>query len=175
MLLALTVRHGGDHRLLARRADRLRGGRAGDRRAAAGRTALRWRRTPPRHHVRRRFGNADRRLRHRDQGDDQHRCGQRCRRTRCSRRGSCWPSRWPIISFYSVARGLQVGEAVPVITVIGVAASLVQIVGGIVVFGDPMPTRRPRHRRPERRLRADLRCRRAGPGADARRSSPQTA
>ncbi|MGB0872759.1 MAG: hypothetical protein ACPGWS_05945 [Solirubrobacterales bacterium] len=45
-----------------------------------------------------------------------------------------------VISFYSVARGLQVGEAVPVITVIGVAASLVQIVGGIVVFGDPMPT-----------------------------------
>lgn len=45
-----------------------------------------------------------------------------------------------IISFYSVARGLQVGEAVPVITVIGVAASLVQIIGGIVVFGDPMPT-----------------------------------
>lgn len=45
-----------------------------------------------------------------------------------------------IISFYSVARGLQVGDAVPVITMIGVAASLVQIVGGIVVFGDPMPT-----------------------------------
>lgn len=45
-----------------------------------------------------------------------------------------------IISFYSVARGLQVGEAVPVITMIGVAANLIQIVGGIVVFGDPMPT-----------------------------------
>lgn len=45
-----------------------------------------------------------------------------------------------VISFYSVARGLQLGDAVPVITVIGVAASLVQIVGGIVVFGDPMPT-----------------------------------
>lgn len=45
-----------------------------------------------------------------------------------------------IISFYSVARGLQIGEAVPVITVIGVAANLLQIVGGIVVFGDPMPT-----------------------------------
>lgn len=45
-----------------------------------------------------------------------------------------------VISFYSVARGLQVGEAVAVITVIGVAASLVQIAGGIVIFGDPMPT-----------------------------------
>ncbi len=45
-----------------------------------------------------------------------------------------------IISFYSVARGLQLGEAVPVITVIGVAANLLQIVGGIVVFGDPMPS-----------------------------------
>lgn len=45
-----------------------------------------------------------------------------------------------VISFYSVARGLQVGEVVSVITVIGVAASLVQIAGGIVVFGDPMPT-----------------------------------
>lgn len=45
-----------------------------------------------------------------------------------------------IISFYSVARGLQIGEAVPVITMIGIAASFVQIIGGIVVFGDPMPT-----------------------------------
>ena len=47
-----------------------------------------------------------------------------------------------IVSFYSVARGLQIGEAVPVITMIGVSANLIQIVGGIVVFGDPMPTRR---------------------------------
>lgn len=45
-----------------------------------------------------------------------------------------------IISFYSVARGLQIGEAVPVITVIGIAASFVQIIGGIVVFSDPMPS-----------------------------------
>lgn len=45
-----------------------------------------------------------------------------------------------VVSFYSVARGLQIGEAVPVITVIGVAANLVQIIGGIVVFGDPMPS-----------------------------------
>ncbi|HEV7918690.1 MAG TPA: hypothetical protein VGO97_03855 [Solirubrobacterales bacterium] len=45
-----------------------------------------------------------------------------------------------IVSFYSVARGLQIGEAVPVITMIGVAANLIQIVGGFVVFDDPMPT-----------------------------------
>jgi hypothetical protein len=45
-----------------------------------------------------------------------------------------------IVSFFSVARGLQVGEAVPVITLIGVAASFIQIIGGIVVFSDPMPT-----------------------------------
>lgn len=45
-----------------------------------------------------------------------------------------------IVSFYSVARGLQIGEAVPVITMIGVSANLIQIVGGIVVFGDPMPS-----------------------------------
>ncbi|MGH2906248.1 MAG: hypothetical protein ACRDKI_05700 [Solirubrobacterales bacterium] len=44
------------------------------------------------------------------------------------------------VSFFSVARGLQIGDAVPVITVIGVAASLVQIVGGIVVFNDPLPS-----------------------------------
>ncbi|MFY9487223.1 MAG: hypothetical protein WAP35_00805 [Solirubrobacterales bacterium] len=45
-----------------------------------------------------------------------------------------------VISFYSVARGLQIGEAVPVITMIGVSANLIQIVGGIVVFNDPMPS-----------------------------------
>ncbi len=44
-----------------------------------------------------------------------------------------------IVSFYSVARGLQLGDAVPVITMIGVAANLTQIVGGIIVFGDPIP------------------------------------
>ncbi len=44
-----------------------------------------------------------------------------------------------VVSFYSVARGLQTGDAVPVITMIGVAATLTQIVGGFLVFGDPMP------------------------------------
>ncbi len=44
-----------------------------------------------------------------------------------------------IVAFFSVARAFQIGEAVPVVTMIGVAASVVQIVGGIVVFNDPLP------------------------------------
>jgi hypothetical protein len=45
-----------------------------------------------------------------------------------------------VVSFLSVAKAFQIGDPVPVITLIGVAASLVQIVGGIVVFNDPMPS-----------------------------------
>jgi hypothetical protein len=45
-----------------------------------------------------------------------------------------------VVSFLSVAKAFQIGEAVPVITMIGVTASLVQIVGGIVVFNDPLPS-----------------------------------
>lgn len=45
-----------------------------------------------------------------------------------------------VVSFLSVARAFQIGEAVPTITMIGVTASLVQIVGGIVVFNDPLPS-----------------------------------
>ena len=44
-----------------------------------------------------------------------------------------------VIAFYASARGLQKGEAVPVITLTGAAANVSAIVGGIVVFGDPMP------------------------------------
>ena len=43
-----------------------------------------------------------------------------------------------IVAFYSFARGLQDGEAVPVIAVTGTAANIAGIAGGIVVFGDPM-------------------------------------
>jgi drug/metabolite transporter (DMT)-like permease len=43
-----------------------------------------------------------------------------------------------IIAFFSSARGLQDGEAVPVIAVTGTAANIAGIAGGIVVFGDPM-------------------------------------
>src|ERR1700716_2383998 len=44
-----------------------------------------------------------------------------------------------IVAFYASARGLQDGEAVPVIAVTGAAANIAGIAGGIVVFGDPMP------------------------------------
>jgi hypothetical protein len=44
-----------------------------------------------------------------------------------------------VIAFYASARGLQQGQAVPVITVTSAAANVSTIVGGIAVFGDPMP------------------------------------
>jgi drug/metabolite transporter (DMT)-like permease len=44
-----------------------------------------------------------------------------------------------VVAFYASARGLQDGEAVPVIAVTGAAANIAGIAGGILVFGDPMP------------------------------------
>ncbi len=44
-----------------------------------------------------------------------------------------------IIAFYASARGLQDGEAVPVIASTSTAANVSCILGGIIVFGDPMP------------------------------------
>jgi drug/metabolite transporter (DMT)-like permease len=44
-----------------------------------------------------------------------------------------------IAAFYASARGLQDGEAVPVIAVTGSAANVAGIAGGILVFGDPLP------------------------------------
>jgi hypothetical protein len=44
-----------------------------------------------------------------------------------------------IVAFYASARGLQEGDAVPVIAVTGTAANIAGIAGGILVFGDPMP------------------------------------
>ena len=44
-----------------------------------------------------------------------------------------------VIAFYASARGLQVGEAVPVIALTSAAANVSAISGGILVFGDPMP------------------------------------
>jgi len=43
-----------------------------------------------------------------------------------------------VVAFYASARGLQDGEAVPVIAVTSTAANIAGIAGGIVVFGDPM-------------------------------------
>jgi len=44
-----------------------------------------------------------------------------------------------IVAFYASARGLQDGDAVPVIAVTGTAANIAGISGGILVFGDPLP------------------------------------
>jgi drug/metabolite transporter (DMT)-like permease len=43
-----------------------------------------------------------------------------------------------VVAFYASARGLQDGEAVPVIAITGTAANIAGIAGGIVVFGDPL-------------------------------------
>jgi drug/metabolite transporter (DMT)-like permease len=45
-----------------------------------------------------------------------------------------------VVAFYASARGLQKGEAVPVITLTSAAANVSAISGGIIVFGDPMPS-----------------------------------
>ena len=44
-----------------------------------------------------------------------------------------------VAAFYASARGLQDGQAVPVIATTGTAANVSCIAGGIIVFGDPMP------------------------------------
>ena len=41
-------------------------------------------------------------------------------------------------AFLALARGLQTGGAIPVITLSSVSANLVSVAGGIAVFGDPM-------------------------------------
>ena len=43
-----------------------------------------------------------------------------------------------VLAFYASARGMQQGEAVPVIAATSTAANVSCIVGGIVVFGDPL-------------------------------------
>ena len=59
-----------------------------------------------------------------------------------------------MIAFYASARGLQKGEAVPVITLTSAAANVTAISGGILVFGDPMPNYTLGIVDPELRLRA---------------------
>jgi hypothetical protein len=44
-----------------------------------------------------------------------------------------------VAAFYSSAKGLQEGDAVPVIAVTGTAANVAGIIGGFIVFGDPLP------------------------------------
>jgi hypothetical protein len=43
-----------------------------------------------------------------------------------------------VAAFYASAKGLQDGDAVPVIAITGTAANIAGIVGGIIVFGDPL-------------------------------------
>ena len=43
-----------------------------------------------------------------------------------------------VISFYASARSLQIGEAVEVIAITSVAANLAAIIGGILIFHDPI-------------------------------------
>jgi drug/metabolite transporter (DMT)-like permease len=43
-----------------------------------------------------------------------------------------------VAAFYASARGLQIGEGITVIALTSVAANLSAILGGILVFGDPM-------------------------------------
>lgn len=45
-----------------------------------------------------------------------------------------------IVAFFSSAKALQEGQAVPVIAVTSTAANVSGIVGGLVVFGDPFPS-----------------------------------
>ena len=88
------------------------------------------------------------------------------------------PSLASVAAFYASAKGLQDGEAVPVIAVTGTAANVAGIVGGIIVFGDPLSGhplmlagRVPRLRAgPVRRLaRPRRRCAPPGPPVPARR------
>jgi drug/metabolite transporter (DMT)-like permease len=43
-----------------------------------------------------------------------------------------------IAAFYASAKALQDGEAIPVIAVTGTAANVAGVIGGIIVFGDPL-------------------------------------
>ena len=43
-----------------------------------------------------------------------------------------------VVSFYASARSLQIGQAVEVIAITSVAANLAAILGGILVFGEPI-------------------------------------
>ena len=45
-----------------------------------------------------------------------------------------------VIAFYASAKSLQDGEPVPVIAVTATAANVSGILGGLLVFGDPMPS-----------------------------------
>ncbi len=92
---------------------------------------------PPRVHARRRGRNPVRRLRRGDQGAISGMVGAH------GVAGLLSP--WLLVTlaasvaaFYASAKGLQDGDAVPVIAITGTAANVAGIVGGIIVFGDPL-------------------------------------
>jgi hypothetical protein len=41
-------------------------------------------------------------------------------------------------AFFALARGMQLGEAIPVIATASVSSNCAAILGGVVVFGDPI-------------------------------------
>ena len=43
-----------------------------------------------------------------------------------------------VAAFYASAKGLQDGDAVPVIAITGTTANIAGVIGGIIVFGDPL-------------------------------------
>jgi hypothetical protein len=43
-----------------------------------------------------------------------------------------------LAAFFALARGMQLGEAIPVIATASVASNCAAIIGGVVVFGDPI-------------------------------------
>ena len=109
-----------------------------------------------------------RRLRRGDQGDLRH--GR-------PRRPAGLLTPWLLVcvaasvaAFYASAKGLQDGDAVPVIAVTGTAANVAGIVGGFIVFGDPLPAQPDRAGRPVPRLRAGGRRGVADAGAGPRAS-----
>src|ERR1700742_4269845 len=44
-----------------------------------------------------------------------------------------------VAAFYASAKGLQDGDPVPVIAITGTAANIAGVIGGVIVFGDPLP------------------------------------
>ena len=107
------------------------------------RLPLRLRRSAPRLHdlprrrPRPRLGNADRRLQRRDQGP--HRGDRRRRDDRPAQPlDRCSPSSAVLGAFFALARGMQLGKAIPVIATASAASNCAAILGGVVVFGDPI-------------------------------------
>ena len=135
--MTLPAMHGAHSHFSRRRDDLLRGRPVRPRGPADHGTAHGWPGRAPRHHARRCLGHPVRRLRHGHQGAHRH-------HRRAGLIGLAL-SPWlavavlaSIVAFFASARGLQDGEAVPVIAVTGTAANIAGIAGGIVVFGDPV-------------------------------------